>query len=175
LIQATSVFVIRGGQVFFIDEFKGQPDTEQLAIAINGRYKSKPDAKIKRKIYAFPDPSGRSRKTSASVGVTDFTILQNAGFIVQAHKAAPAIVDSVACVNRMLKTAAGEVNMYVHPRCAGLIISLERTSWVDNNSDTATIDKKENIEHFSDGVRYGIEYMFPIQSHKRVIARGFNF
>jgi hypothetical protein len=174
-IQATSVFVIRGGQVFFIDEFKGQPDTEQLAIAINGRYKSKPDAKIKRKIYAFPDPSGRSRKTSASVGVTDFTILQNAGFIVQAHKAAPAIVDSVACVNRMLKTAAGEINMYIHPRCSGLIMSLERTAWVDNNTDTAAIDKKEGVEHFSDGVRYGIEYMFPIQSHKKATARGFGF
>jgi hypothetical protein len=65
--------------------------------------------------------------------------------------------------------------MYVHPRCKGLIQSLERTIWVDKNPDTAAIDKSAGVEHYSDGVRYGIEFNFPInQGHKRT-HKGFGF
>jgi hypothetical protein len=167
-LQCSSVFVIRGNQVHFIDELKGHPDTEQLAIAIKARYKG-------HKIFAYPDPSGRSRKTSAPVGVTDFSILRSYGIICLAHKKAPPIVDSVAAVNKMLKTAAGGVSIYIHPRCVGVIQSLERTAWVDNNADTATIDKKEGNEHFSDGIRYAIEFLFPIKAHKKTVERGFGF
>lgn len=181
-IQASSMFVIRSNQAFFLDEFQGHPDTETLAIAIKTRYNKFSNGKTirdngsNRKIYCYPDPSGNSRKTSASVGATDFSILRSHGLIVLAHSAAPKIVDSVACVNRMLLTADGRTHMYVHPRCSGLIASLERTAWVDNNSDSATIDKKAGVEHFSDGVRYGIEYVFPIiQAPKSKVVRGFNF
>jgi hypothetical protein len=163
-IQASSAFVIRGNQVIFFDEFKGHPDTETLAIAIKGRFPG-------HKIRVFPDPSGKSRKTSATVGVTDFSILRSAGFTVLAHEAAPKIVDSVACVNRMLKTATGIVSVKVLPRCTGIIKSLERTAWVDNNSDTATIDKTAGVEHFSDGIRYAIEYLFPIRLGTKVVSK----
>jgi len=162
-LQCSSVFCLRGGQVHYIDEFKGHPDTETLAIAIKDKFKG-------HKIYVYPDPSGRSRKTSATVGVTDFTILEKHGLITRAHMKAPPIVDSVAAVNKKLKTASGIVDMYIHPRCAGLIQSLERTSWATTSSDTATIDKKEGVEHFSDGVRYPMEYLFPI-THASVKVR----
>ena len=79
------------------------------------------------------------------------------------------MVDSANCVNRMLMTAAGEVSMYFHERCKGLIKSMERTSWLDKNPDTAAIDKSENVEHYSDGVRYFTEYEFPIA--KQVTAK----
>lgn len=92
-----------------------------------------------------------------------------------AHNKAPPIVDSVACVNRMLKTAAGEINMWLHPNCSGVIESLERTAWLENTSDSATLDKKAGTEHFSDGVRYPIEYLFPIKSFNKVVKRGFGF
>jgi hypothetical protein len=167
-LQCSSVFVIRGDQVHFIDEFKGHPDTEHLAIAIKARYPG-------HKIYAYPDPSGRSRKTSAPVGVTDFSILESYGIICRAHKKAPPIIDSVAAVNKLLMTAAGKVACYIHPKCQGLIMSLERTTWVDNNSDTATIDKTEGVEHFSDGVRYAIEFLYPITNHKKVVKKGKSF
>ena len=73
------------------------------------------------------------------------------------------------------KTAADEVYTYIHPRCVGVIQSLERTQWVDKNPNTATIDKTEGIEHFSDGVRYGFEYLFPIVSHTKRTSRGSQF
>jgi phage terminase large subunit len=71
--------------------------------------------------------------------------------------------------------ANGDINIFVHPRCSGTIASLERTKWVDNNPNTATIDKKEGIEHFSDGIRYAQEYLMPVRSAKKGTARGFSF
>jgi hypothetical protein len=167
-LQCTSLFALRGGQAHFIDEIKGHPDTESLAKDLKNRYKN-------HRIFAYPDPSGKARKTSAPIGVTDFSILKKHGINVLARRKAPPIVDSVAAVNRMLVNANENTNMFIHPRCKGLIMSLERTKWVDGNPNTATIDKKENLEHFSDGVRYGMEYLFPIRSGGRAAKRGFNF
>jgi hypothetical protein len=167
-LQCTGVFALRGKQMQFLDEFKGHPDTETLAKVIATKYKD-------HKIFAYPDPSGRSRKTSAPVGVTDFSILESYGIICLAHSKAPPIIDSVAAVNRKLMNANGLVDMYVHPRCKGLAMSLERTKWVDNNSDTATIDKTENLEHYSDGVRYATEFLFPIKASRKRVAKGFGF
>lgn len=153
--MATSLGVIRGKQVFIFDELEGDPDTETLALNIKKKYPN-------HKVTGYPDPSGRSRKTSAQVGRTDFTILERGGINCLARRAAPGLMDSANCVNAMLKTAAGEVSMYIHERCKGLIASMERTTWVDKNSDTLAIDKSANVEHFSDGIRYFIEYEFPL-------------
>jgi len=155
-IQATTIFAVRGNQMHILDEFMGHPDTESLARAITEKYKG-------HKIVCFPDPSGKARKTSAAVGTTDFTILQKAGIQVLSHKKAPPIIDSVNAVNKKLCNAAGDIDMYVSKKCPNVIKSLERTSWVENNPDTATIDKKQGVEHFSDGIRYSVEYLWPVQ------------
>ena len=167
-LQCTSICAIRGTEVHFIDEVQGHPDTETLAISLKTRYP-------KHKRFAYPDPSGRSRKTSAKVGVTDFSILESQGMICLADLKAPSIVDSVACTNRMLKNAAGDVRIRIHPRCKGLIQSLERTKWVDNNSATATIDKSDGVEHYSDGIRYFMHKKFPILVGSKRTKRGFGF
>jgi hypothetical protein len=181
-IQASSAFAVRGKVVHYLDEFKGSADTETLAVAIKAKYwpnynnPQSPEYRKKIcKIFVYPDPAGRARKTSSPVGTTDFTILESHGFTVLAKQAHPPIVDSVACVNRLLKTAAGDVSMYIDPKCKGLIESLERTAWVDNNSDTAMIDKSKGVEHFSDGVRYPMHYLFPIHNGQRATSRGFGF
>jgi hypothetical protein len=169
-LQCSSFFALRGNQMHFLDEFKGHPDTETLAKAIREKF-----PKEKYKVHAYPDPSGKARKTSAPVGVTDFSILQAHGIQIHARDKAPPIVDSVNAVNRKLLTAAGDIDMYIHPRCVGLTASLERTKWVDKNPDTATIDKDEGVEHFSDGVRYGVEYLFPVRNRQLITKRGFAF
>lgn len=169
-IQASSFFAVRGGQVHYLDELKGHPDTDTLAQTIKKKYIDKG-----HKVHAYPDPSGKNRKTSAAVGVTDFTILQSYGIKVHSPNAAPGLVDSSKCVNRLLKTAAGDVNMFFHPRCTGTIESVERTTWTDKNPDIATIDKTQGIEHFSDGVRYSASYLFPITNGSKVAKRGFKF
>lgn len=169
-IQASSCFAVRGGQVHYINEFKGHPDTDTLGQTIKKLYIDKG-----HKVMAYPDPSGKARKTSAAVGITDFSILQSYGIRINAPNKAPPLVDSAKCVNRMLKTAAGEVNIFIHPRCVGTINSLERTIWTDTNPDIATIDKTEGVEHFSDNIRYSMSYLFPITNGQRSVARGFNF
>jgi len=167
-LQCSTAWAIRGKQMQAIDEFKGHPDTETLADVLATKYKG-------HRIFAYPDPSGNARKTSAAVGRTDFSILRSRGIQVCARTKAPPIIDSVNAVNRKLKSAAGDVSMFIHPRCTGTINSLERTSWQDNNPDLAMISKKEGVEHFSDGVRYITEYLFPIHAGTKVAARGFGF
>jgi len=167
-LQCSSAFALRGGQMHILDEFKGHPDTETLALTLKEKYKE-------HKIYAYPDPSGRARKTSAPTGQTDFSILRSAGIECFAKTKAPPIVDSVNAVNRMLLNADKKVNMYVHSRCKGVINSLERTKWVENNPDVAAIDKSEGVEHYSDGIRYGTEFLFPVTAGNKRHSRGFNF
>jgi hypothetical protein len=174
-IQASSAFALRGQQQHFLDEFKGHPDTEQLADAIIARYRPADRPAGKRKIYVYPDPTGKARKTSAPVGVTDFTILQSRGLIVRSRDKSPPIADSVNAVNARLKNAAGISNMFFHPRCAGAIQSMERTHWLENNPDSMTLDKKEGLEHYSDGIRYGTEFLFPIKRSVAGSKRGFRF
>lgn len=167
-LQCSSAFALRGKQIHILDEFKGHPDTETLAIALSTKYAG-------HKIFAYPDPSGRARKPSAPVGRTDFSILEHYGIRCLAHQKAPPIVDSVNAVNRQLQNAKGGMNLFIHPSCKGTIESLERTKWVDNNPTTATIDKSEGVEHFSDGIRYSVEYLFPVHTGKKQVARGFGF
>jgi len=168
--QCTSIWRKMGNELWAVDEMQGHPDTETLAIALEERFVSKG-----HEVYAFPDPSGNSRSTKAPVGTTDFTILKKHGIRVLAHKAAPGIVDSVAAVNAKLMTAKGVTTLWFHPRCKGLIKSMERTVWIDNNSDTASIDKSGNDEHYSDGVRYICEYLWPIKRSGGRSSRGFGF
>lgn len=165
--QCTGYFALRGNRMEYIDESSGHADTEQLAISIKTKFPN-------RKVVAFPDPSGKSKKTSAVVGRTDFTILKSYDIEVCAKSSAPQITASVNAVNRKLHSAAGDVTMVFHPRCKGLINSMERTRWLDNNKDTATIDKSQDIEHFSDGVRYATDFLFPIMG-KPTAKRGFGF
>ena len=167
-LQCTTACAIRGDQLHVLEEFQGHPDTETLAKMLKARFKG-------HRIFAYPDPSGKARKTSATVGVTDFSILEAHGIRVLARNKAPPLIDSANCVNRMLKNAAGETRMFVHPRCKHTIYSLERTKWADSNPDSATIDKSEGAEHFSDGLRYLIEYRFPIRLGSKVTAKGKSF
>lgn len=157
-IMASTFWVHRNGQLQAFAESKGMPNTEELAILINQKFKNG-----LRKIRTFPDPAGKQRKSSAVVGQTDFAILQNAGFVIHARDAHPSIKDSATCVNARLLNANGDVNMFISPECKETIKSLERTSWVENRPDLAVIDKSEGVEHFSDGVRYLAEYLYPIK------------
>ena len=163
-IMAATAFAVRGNQMHFIEDFKGHPDTKVLAQRLKDKYKG-------HKIYAYPDPSGRARKTSAAIGVTDFKILENHGIMTRARKKAPPIADSVQAVNTLLENAAGAVNMYFRPQCKHSIASMERTVWKENNPDSAQIEKAGGDEHHSDGIRYATEYLFPVHSGTKRVLR----
>lgn len=168
--QCTGFFVLRGNQMQYFAEHRGSPDTQSLAEYINAKFKNG-----QRRILAYPDPSGKNRKTSSVVGVTDFSILTAAGIKVLARTQVP-VVDSVNAVNRKLMTANNVTDMYFDPKgCPELIRSMERTKWVEGNKDLALIDKTEDLEHFSDGVRYATDYLFPVRDVKVGVIQGSNW
>jgi hypothetical protein len=169
-IMAASFSAIRGNQAHILDEVQGHPDTETLAEYIRDVYIYK-----NHKVYVYPDPTGKSRKTSSPVGRTDYSILESVGCTIRARSKNPPIVDSVNAVNRKLMTAGGDVSCYIHPRCTGVIKSLERTRWTDKNPDSMSIDKTEGVEHYSDGIRYKFEYLFPVTNVTKRVSRGFGF
>lgn len=169
--QATSFFVLRGGQMQFFWEHQGSPDTETLAQLITNKF-----GNGKRRLIAYPDPTGNSRKTSAVVGQTDFSILRGAGIKVLARSGSPPLVDSTNAVNRLLMNANKRTHMFFDKKnCPELIKSIERTKWMDNNPDLAIIDKSENVEHFSDGVRYAADYLFPVRQTEVTTRQGHTF
>ena len=165
MLNATSFHAIRGGQLQCLDEHQGSANTEELIRDIKKKFPNNP-------IACYPDPAGKQRRTSAPIGQTDFSLLKAAGFQVYSRSNHPAIVDSVAAVNRKLLNAKEEVDFLIHPRCAGVIRSLERTTWLESRPETATIDKSQNIEHYSDGVRYLIEYLWPVTFNRPMVASG---
>jgi len=167
-IMASCAFALRGNQIHILEEFQGHPDTETLARSLASKYSG-------HKIISYPDPSGKARKSSAAVGRTDFSILNSEGIQTRAHSKAPPIIDSVAAVNKKFKNANGDIDMYIHPKCVNTIKSIERTAWVESNPDTATICKKEGVEHWTDGLRYAVEYLFPVRGGTKVTTKGFGF
>lgn len=177
--QCSSVWVIRGLYAICVGYIQGSADTHQLAATIYGRYVTVD--RPPNKIYCYPDPSGRAAKTSAVVGTTDFTILEGYQYNVLARSAHPSIIDSVNACNARFQTADNPITgqkgkrfAFVEAANIPVIESLARTQWVDNNADTALIDKSQDIEHFSDGVRYFFDYHWPIK-RERVAVRGFGF
>jgi len=169
-IMAAVVFAVRANQVHILEDMQNVLDTEQLASKLKAKFKDKG-----HRIFAYPDPAGRARKTSAVAGATDFSILESHGIICRAHKAAPPIVDSVAAVNRKFLNANGDIDCYIHPRAESTIRSLERTTWVESNPNSAQISKSEGVEHWTDALRYAIEYLFPLRSGTKTTTKGFMF
>ena len=162
MINAASFSAMRDGQIHVIDEMRGTTNTDELVKNIKLKYHGHP-------IVSYPDPAGNNRSTKAPIGQTDFTIIRNSGIQIRAKNKAPSVLDSAAAVNKMLRNAAGETNMYVHPRCVETIRSLERTCWNESIADVAIIDKKAGVEHFSDGIRYMVDYAYPIVGQPVII------
>ena len=119
--------------------------TERMVQEIKGKYPS-------QKYIAYPDPANQ-RHTSALH--TDHDILRQGGFEVRVKPKAPRVVDSVNAVNKLC-----EKNLIIDPSCKGLITDLEQTV---NKQGTREIDKSNKERtHFSDGLRYAIDYEYPI-------------
>ena len=120
--------------------------TERMVNEIKSRYP-------RQQYIAYPDPAGGSRHTSALH--SDHDILRKAGFQVKVKPKSPRVVDSVNAVNKLC-----EKDLIIDPSCKGLITDLEQTV---NKPGTRDIDKSDKERtHFSDGLRYAIDFEFPI-------------
>jgi hypothetical protein len=134
--------------------------TIDLAEALKKQYPTRP-------IVVYPDPTGRARKTSAPVGQTDFTILQQAGFRLVAPREPYAQADKINTLNSMFCTADGRRRIFVHPRCSHLIKSLEQLPY---RPGTSIVDKSLGLDHFPDALAYLVLAEFPLVAPQKMFA-----
>ena len=156
--MSAAAFVEREKSYEFIHEFFGAANTEILIKQIE-EYTNGFNL---RQIFVYPDPSGISRKSSAPVGQTDISLLKQAGFKVRVKSSAPTHKDSASTVNRLLRSADGQVRVWVDSRCTNTIASLSATKWKKQKPEHAhifEIDKTQDVEHFSDAIRYALHYL----------------
>ena len=140
-------------QLHMVDEILlPNSNTQEMAQEIKARYPN-------HRIRAYPDPAGRARKTSAAGGVTDFTILEQAGFIVIAPKKHPAVADRINEVQALLRNANGDLRMFVNPRCRELIKGLDGMTY---KAGTSQPDKTLGLDHITDALGYLVHSEFPI-------------
>lgn len=141
-------------QLHIIDEFYLiNSNTTELSKEIKARYPN-------HRIICYPDPSGKARKTSAG-GQTDFSILEQAGFYVEAPSKAPAVADRINEVQAMLQNADGVRRLFIHPRCKELIKGLDGMTYKQGSSQP---DKTLGLDHVVDALGYQVHVMYPINA-----------
>ena len=147
------VAVRNGDSLYVIDEIRMfSSNTQEAVDELKSRYPSS-------KIWAYPDPASRQRKTSAG-GATDITILQNAGFIVKAPHSHTPVRDRINAVNARLCDTTGVRHLFIDPKCKYIIEGLERHTYKEG---TTTPDKDGGYDHMNDALGYMIDFLWPIK------------
>ena len=123
-------------------------NTRKMAIAIASAY---PD----RNITVYPDPSGKARKTSAEIGVTDHSMLKEEGLKVSAPNKAPLIVDRLNNANNIILSADGTVRMIVAKKCTNFIEAREMHLYDEKKGQPI----KGGTDHYDDTNDSG-DYLF---------------
>jgi len=139
--------------LYVVDEIQmHNSNTQELADEIKLRYSHS-------RITVYPDPAGSARKTSAN-GLTDHTILQNAGFTVRAPRKHDAVRDRINATNARLCSADGVRHLFISKKCKYTIESLEKYCFKE---DTQQPDKDSGFDHQFDALSYATAYLFPIR------------
>ena len=137
------------GIVWFLDEIHlDNSTTYELAERLQERYPG---------ITVFPDPAGRARKSSSDA--TDFTILRDKGFTVEARPQHPPVRSRVNAVNKLLR----EGKLRVSKKCPRLLKDFELVSWKGGEIDKTN----DALTHASDAAGYAIEKLFPVRMPDR--------
>jgi hypothetical protein len=147
-----AIYVQHGEEMYQIDEVHMlNSHTQDLAEEILRRYPTS-------KKFAYPDPSGKARKTSAS-GATDFTILESYGFIIKAPNHHDPVRDRINSYNARLCSATGIRRLFIDPKCKYTVESLEKFCFKEGTQ----IPDKGQWDHMFDAASYCIQYMFPLR------------
>lgn len=119
----------------------------------------------RERVTFFPDASGKARSTS---GKSDFRIIKEAGFRVEAPLANPRVKDRVNAVNGVLKPLDGPpTRMRINSDCTDVINTLEKQPW-DTDKDPPEPDKKGGLDHIGDALGYMVWKKFPIKAKVEV-------
>jgi len=148
------VSYIDNGIIYIFDEIQiWSSNTDELCQEIHRRYPGK-------KIFCYPDPASRQRKTSAG-GKTDLSILMNSGFICKVPPRHMAVRDRINSVNAKLCSASGERQVFIHPKCKNLLNSISKHTYKEG---TVLPDKTQGFDHMNDALGYLISFLYPIKT-----------
>jgi len=151
--MSASVAQIDKEIIHFVDEIViYSSNTDEMVEEIRDRYGDK------TKIFIYPDPACRQRKTSAG-GKTDLSILQNAGFNVKCKFKHSPVRDRINAVNSSLKSANGKRYIFVDPSCKIITKGLQRQIYKEN---TNIPDKEQGFDHMNDSIGYLVEIVKPL-------------
>lgn len=106
----------------------------------------------RRPVHVCPDPSGRSRRSSAQRDTTDFTILESHGHFVDAPFKAPLVTDRINNTQSNLGSSDGRRRVRIHPTGgAALGRALDGLTYKE---DTNLVDKSSGMDHLPDALGY---------------------
>ncbi len=143
----------RGEEIRVLDELVlSRASTLQACEEFHGRYPQHPAG-----VVIYGDATGQRLQTA---GTTDYQIVKeffhrtayrNVRFRVPASN--PSVRERIALVNAKLLSAAGDVRVFVDPRCRGLVADFEEVTY---KPDTSVIDKERDPRrtHLSDALGY---------------------
>jgi len=143
---------VRGGEYSVLDEIVlRRASTEQACEEFCKRF-GLPAAGL----VVYGDASGAAMKTSGS---SDYAIIReyfrarSARVSYRVPSANPAVRERVNAVNAKLRNAAGDIRLFVDPKCKELIADLEQVSYLE---DSTQIDKDRDRRrtHLSDALGY---------------------
>ncbi|MFG0275083.1 MAG: hypothetical protein ACF8QF_08500 [Phycisphaerales bacterium] len=95
------------------------------------------------------DPAGRQR--SDQTGLSAVALLRRAGFVVRDRR--ETLAAGLGAVRARLAPATGAPTLFIHPRCRGLIESLQRYRYPDARPDDE-LPLKDGADHAADALRY---------------------
>lgn len=143
------------GQIWAVDEIvQVASNTDDICAELEKRY-----YKYQNQVTIYPDPAGSARQHAR--GESDLDIIREHGFKrIKVKRAHSAIADRVNAVNRVLRTASGDIRLFINPKCKHLIDSFEQTLYIAGTRD---VDKSLGVEHSADAAGYCIEIEFPLR------------
>lgn len=152
--MAAVVFVIREGRPYALEEFTKLRDTPTMCEAIRTRFGRR------HAITIYPDPAGKA-ESSKGAGVSDFVLIRQAGFEINAHAAHPAVRNRIAAVNTQILNARGERRFRVNvDACPDYTTTLEQQIY-----DKGEPDKSAGLDHSGDAGGYCLEKLFPVATN----------
>ena len=141
-------------KLYFFDEIIiYSSNTDEIAKEISEKFSG-------WKIFIYPDPACRQRKTSAG-GKTDLSILQNYGFVCKARGRHTQVRDRINAVNSKLKNAHSIRNIFIDPACKILNKGLQRQLYKEG---TNIPDKAHGLDHMNDALGYLVDFLYPVKS-----------
>jgi hypothetical protein len=126
-------------------------------------------------VTLYGDATGEARSTSSR---TDFDLIRiffrakpQFKLELDIPRSNPSVRDRVNSVNAMLKNAAGDMRVSVHPDCRELITDFQEVTW-KQGSPNFDLDKAtdKTRTHLTDALGYMICRLAPIDGFRRVIT-----